>query len=260
MKLKFLLHGSVLLVMLSAMSIRLNAQGFGEEDPIELPPVTIYAPPPPPPPPPPPSIPPPDPCQMNPCSCNPQSCGQPPPNPCETNPCACNPQACSSPPPPPPPPPPQTQYGDHHLNTAKLPKTGVNAQIAGYCVFQTIENIIAYFGGTTQSGPIALAYIQETGDINGITNGFNGSNAQLQTLVNNFLISTPCSNMQTAIDAGDPVMAYIAVAGQTAYHEVMVTGYNTNGTYVYFDPQSTAYVTAPAGTVFNTPIQVTGKK
>jgi hypothetical protein len=129
-----LLSGFILLLAFSAVSIRVHAQGFGEEgDPGgDLPPVVVTPPPPPPPPDPPPSIPAPDPCEINPCSCNPQACGVPPPNPCQTNPCSCNPQACGAPPAPPdtshPAPPPPPPANPCHGKTMPQTPSGSSAQ------------------------------------------------------------------------------------------------------------------------------------
>lgn len=156
-------------------------------------------------------------------------------------------------------------YGDHHLDQNKTPKTGVDAQIAGYCVYQTIANILAYFGVTVNTGTIAQTCItQNNSSAEG--NGFAGTDQNLLNLVAAYLTTIlppgapPANSISQDIDAGDPVMAYISVPGQTAYHEIMITGYNNNGTYVYFDPQSTTYVTAPVGTIFYDPIAINGHR
>src|ERR1700735_5309234 len=172
---KKLLYPFVLLFTLCTISISIHAQDFGSEgDPGgDLPPVTVtpdpcadggclppvtVTPTPTPPPDPAPTIPVPDPCALNPSSCLPALAQT---NPCVENPCSCDPACNAAPPPATGSTPPINIYGTTHLNPARTPPQGTNAQIPGYCVYQTIANILAYYGIVINTGTIANTCIQQ---------------------------------------------------------------------------------------------------
>ena len=89
------------------------------------------------------------------------------------------------------------------------------------------------------------------------TNGI--PTADLNTLVNQDFTTTTTNNLFTSISNGDPMMAIILNADGTG-HEVMITGYNTNGTMEYFDPQSGTYDETKLPSQFHNVIVITGIK
>ncbi len=149
--------------------------------------------------------------------------------------------------------------GDHHVNTARLPVAGNSAstQVPGYCVYQTIENALNFFGKDVNPGTIAGKAVQITNNTQDWLN-FDGNVSQLNQLISTYLEGNVTSDIKKSIDASNPVLAYMNNGDGTG-HDVMITGYNNDGTYSYFDPQASKYLT---GTVdqFNDPFAVTGLK
>jgi hypothetical protein len=153
-----------------------------------------------------------------------------------------------------------TVAGDHSPPAKKLPKNNTsNTQVGNLCVFKTMEWLAKYLGANINSGTFLQYYVQNGGGTLAITDGFSGQLDQLNSLINHFFDAVTCSSIVDAINAGDPVMADIPVNGsQTDGHEVMITGYNNDGTYEYFDPQSGTYKSAPLAT-FTDAMQIYGK-
>lgn len=105
-----------------------------------------------------------------------------------------------------------------------------------------------------------LYYTQLKNDPTIIMNGFKGTINDLNNLIAHYFNSVPCTNVQAAINTGHPVMAFIFNSGSTTDgHEIFITGYNNNGSYEYFDPESGTYKSAMPS-VFNDPIEISGLK
>lgn len=132
-------------------------------------------------------------------------------------------------------------------------------------VFKTMEWISKYFGGTETVGsminayaasitnPPSLTYFQALNLT--MTNGIPSSD--LPGLASTYFYTTSTNNLFTSIDNGHPVMG--TIIDQNVGHEVMIIGYNNNGTMEYFDPQTGHYSTKTP-TQFHNVIEIIGKK
>lgn len=152
---------------------------------------------------------------------------------------------------------------NHQLpKTNKLPpRTTTDVQIGATCVFKTMEWISKYYGGTTTVGDILLRYAQDKGytlpQLMAVINTNGIPSTDVQSLATHYFDTASTTNLHTSINNGRPVMGTILVNGLG--HEVMVTGYFTNGTMEYFDPETGTYHSKPANEIFNV-IEIKGKK
>jgi len=152
---------------------------------------------------------------------------------------------------------------NHQLpKTNKLPpRTTTDVQIGATCVFKTMEWISKYYGGTTTVGDILLRYAQDKGltfpQLMAVINTNGIPSADVQSLATHYFDTASTTNLHTSINNGHPVMGTILVNGLG--HEVMVTGYFTNGIMEYFDPETGTYHSKPANEIFNV-IEIKGKK
>ena len=134
---------------------------------------------------------------------------------------------------------------DHKLpNQNKLPPaTTTDTQVGAMCVFKTLEWVSKFFGGVqdgyvsvgqsllyfSTSNNLTFAQMQSVITTDGITSG------QLVGLVSHYYQMTATTNIKGAIDNGHTLMA--TLISSSGGHEVMITGYNNNGTIEYFDPE-----------------------
>lgn len=155
---------------------------------------------------------------------------------------------------------------DHKLpNQNRLPKDGTsNTQVGSMCAYKVIEWVSKFFGGSVTAGN-ALLWFAQTANLtlaeliaSVTTNGINSSD--LTTVIGNyfnFASVTTASEIRSAIDAGHPVMAFLLVPG--GGHEVMITGWNDDQTFEYFDPQTGFYVNV-AVSELNNPQEIISSK
>lgn len=138
---------------------------------------------------------------------------------------------------------------DHSLPAPLLPPSNTsNVQLPNLCVFKTLEWIGKYLGSTRTEGPYLLFWMQyPPGHSNVTTVGFDGTIAQLEDIINHFFVATaPCNDIHAAIDAGHAVFGTIAnPPPATDEHAVFITGYNDDGTVVYFNPETGTYQVCP---------------
>ena len=173
---------------------------------------------------------------------------------------------CTTPTPPTAPPatPPTTSTADHklpHPNTLP-PNHTTNTQVGQLCAFKTLEWVSAYFGGTLTSGAALLYYAQsknlslaqviQTVNADGILTD------DLAALAANYFTTAVSTNLFTSINNGYPIIGTLINPDGTG-HEVMVTGWNNNGTSEYFDPQLGTYNTTAPANIHNA-IEIHGLK
>jgi hypothetical protein len=161
--------------------------------------------------------------------------------------------------------------GDHHLPDAKLPPDHTtNTQVGNFCVFKTMEWLAKFYGSDVNSGTYLLYYMNLKKNFAIINTGFQGTFNDLNALLDHFFNITAVSNtitsdaeVKAAIDAGHPIAAFllngILPDGSPDGHEIFIMGYNNDGTYEYFDPQSGTYESASPSTFKDMQI-ITGVK
>jgi len=140
---------------------------------------------------------------------------------------------------------------EHQLKKDKLPPNNTtDKQVLNTCVFKTMEWINKYFGGNKDINIIVNKYAeatksqdQSTGTKSFLlmTDGVPGN--ELDGLVSMFFETTPTESIKKSIDSGYPLMGTITTDDAKIGHEVMITGYNNNGSIQYFDPQTGKYNT-----------------
>jgi hypothetical protein len=123
---------------------------------------------------------------------------------------------------------------DHRLTEGKLPPRWGKKQILGTCVFETIANVSQYFDGNVTIGNAALSYaLSSQKNFEDVLNNGVTSFTDLVNLANNFfnttLIEVTFNAIKQSIDNGSPIM------GSVFGHEVMITGYNNDGTIEVYD-------------------------
>lgn len=174
---------------------------------------------------------------------------------------------CTTPTPPTAPPatPPTTSTADHklpHPNTLP-PNHTTNTQVGQLCVFKTMEWVSAYFGGTLSSGTALLGYATQKGltipQVIQIVNTDGIPSADLTALTGLYFTTAESTNLFTSINNGYPVMGTLINPDGSGGHEVMVTGWNNNGTSEYFDPQLGTYNTTAPINIHNA-IEIHGLK
>lgn len=156
---------------------------------------------------------------------------------------------------------------DKSLNKSKLPPNNTSdIQVASTCVFKTMEWINKYFGGDKTMGSIITDYANATKSdavpsvqraIDLVNNGVEL--AELNNLVDMVFKTTSTESITKSIDKGYPLMGSIATGQANIAHEVMITGYNNNGTVQYFDPETGQYNTKLPGE-FSNVITIIGNK
>lgn len=75
-------------------------------------------------------------------------------------------------------------------------------------------------------------------------------------------ITNTYASLKAAIDAGYPLAVTLVNMANTTPthvdgHEVMITGYNDDGTIEYFDPESGTYKSAATSDIY-IPVEITG--
>ena len=175
---------------------------------------------------------------------------------------------CDNPPPTPDPTTPTVDTkADHQLpKTDKLPpRSGGETQVLSTCVFKTMEWISKYYGGTNTVGSMINSYAQAIATTTlpygqaltqTVSNGITGS--QINTAVDLVFDTKTITSITSAINSGDPVMGTLTISPGNG-HEVMITGYNNDGTIEYFDPETAKYGTKAASS-FSLLIEITGIK
>lgn len=173
---------------------------------------------------------------------------------------------CGTPTPPPSTPPPLTNStADHKLpHTNTLPPNHTDdTQVGQLCTFKTLEWVSKYFSGSLTSGQ-ALAYYAQLKGLNitqvmAIINTDGISTADIASLTSHYFNTATSTNLFTSINNGYPIMATILDTGGGG-HEVMITGYNNNGTCEYFDPQLGVYNSSKVPSQFYNAIEIHSKK
>ena len=134
-------------------------------------------------------------------------------------------------------------YGDHSLPQDRLPaNNNISLQQINHCLFKTMEWVGKYFGSNLESADYAnyWGHSDESRKAD-ILFGFTGSIAELDELISHFFSGArDCWNVPVAITLGRPIIAAIPTA-ESYFHAVFVSGYNNDGTVVYFDPQLGTY-------------------
>lgn len=156
---------------------------------------------------------------------------------------------------------------DHSLKKDKLPTNNTkDRQLANTCVFKSMEWIDSYFDGKRDVDHFLNQYAKTTGPeessgtraFNLFTNGVPEN--ELNTLVTMFFDTTPTTTIKASIDSGYPLMGTITTDTKDIGHEVMITGYNNNGSIQYFDPQLGKYDVKPGPGDFTNLYTITGRK
>lgn len=146
--------------------------------------------------------------------------------------------------------PPPGTTADHKLpNTNHLPPNHTNniqSPDAATCVFKTLEYINQYFNISTNELDILRDYVNannlSTADMIRIFSRDGLTPAQVPGAIGLHFNYSSTTDITGAIGRGHPLMATLML-NATDGHEVMITGYNNNGTIEYFDPQSGNYGT-----------------
>ncbi|GAA4904475.1 hypothetical protein GCM10023313_03820 [Mucilaginibacter defluvii] len=157
---------------------------------------------------------------------------------------------------------------DHRLpNSNKLPPSSTtDTQFPNLCVFKSMEWVAKYFDSNATEHSILQAYCNSKVTdgvtygaifLNVVQNGINST--EVPALVSKYFNYTESiSTIESAINAGHPLLASILV-GPNSGHEVMITGYNDDGTIEYFDPQIGTYFEKQPNQFYNL-IEITSKK
>ncbi|AMP98167.1 hypothetical protein AY601_1244 [Pedobacter cryoconitis] len=161
---------------------------------------------------------------------------------------------------------------DHQLASANLPPNNTDdKQVANTCVFKTMEWINKYFGGSKDLTAIINKYAQSTGPAeSGPTRAYylvlNGvTQSEMPNLIALFFNTKATESIKSSIDVGFPLMGTISTGkltngGDIVGHEVMITGYNLNGSIQYFDPETGVYAIKASPAEFTNLITVTSNK
>jgi hypothetical protein len=154
---------------------------------------------------------------------------------------------------------------DHSLpNKNKLPPNGTaDKQVGKTCVFKAMEWISKYYGGNSNVNTIMEDYRVMKGlnhlDLITIINTDGVHSSDLNNLLSLVFEHTTTNNLFTSVNNGHPVIATIS-DGNGGGHEVMITGYNNNGTMEYFDPQTGLYNNSLVASQFFNVREITGLK
>jgi RHS repeat-associated protein len=135
------------------------------------------------------------------------------------------------------------EYGDHTLDPSKLPQNNSkDIQFGPLCVFKTLEFIGKYFGSNLNEINYSTYWQLDLNHPEVYEKGFEGNINELQNLIGNFFVPETYSwnNIAVSINLGHPIFAYINTQNSWS-HAVFVTGYNNNGSIVYYDPERGNY-------------------
>lgn len=126
------------------------------------------------------------------------------------------------------------------------PNNTDDVQVGATCVFKTVEWISKFFKGDITAG-IAITDYAKTYNLSGqqiseviLTGGVTSD--RLSGIVNKYFNTKNPTTFNAAIDAGHPLFGTL-INSSGGGHEVMITGYNNNGTIEYFDPEIGKYAT-----------------
>lgn len=150
---------------------------------------------------------------------------------------------------------------DHGLpNKDKLPPDNTDdKQVGALCVFKTIEWVSLYLGNKVPSGESLMKYLKDKNlNLMDVVNKDGVPIENLEELISQYFDVKSVTEVKSSIDKGNTLMGSL-VNGEDG-HEIMITGYNDNGSIQYFDPELGKYDTRPSVNDFRYMYEIKGLK